>query len=85
MSAKNDVKDKIDHAADKAKDATEKVADKAKDAAHKTGEKLKDAGPRGTPEKRPMRYIFKTGQWNQARQLSTSIRKYGDVLMHPNR
>jgi hypothetical protein len=44
MPTKSDVKEKIDHAADKAKGVTEKVADKAKDAAHKTGEKLKDAG-----------------------------------------
>jgi len=44
MSTKNDVKEKIDHVADKAKDVTDKVADKAKDAAHKTGEKLKDVG-----------------------------------------
>jgi hypothetical protein len=41
---KNDVKEKIDHVADKAKNATEKVADEAKNAAHKLGEKLKQAG-----------------------------------------
>ena len=44
MAAKDDVKNKIDQAAEKAKDATDRIADKAKDAAHKTGEKLKDAG-----------------------------------------
>jgi hypothetical protein len=44
MSAKDDVKDKVDKSAEKTKDAVDKVADKTKDTAHETGEKLKGAG-----------------------------------------
>lgn len=41
---RDDVKNKIDDAADKAKNATDKAADKTKDAAKKVGNEVKDAG-----------------------------------------